>query len=295
MKHITMSTITFQETDIQLEPNESVLDGLLRNNFDIPHGCKAGACQSCLMRVAPTQVAHLPAPAQTGHTATLLEKSLLNDQVLRLRLSTEFEFQAGQYINIWLDQTTTRSYSIASTPAQQYIELHIRLYANGRFSQFAKDHLNAGDTLTIQGPLGQCIYSPEVPDAPLLLAGIGTGLAPLYGILKSALAQNHTGPIHLYLGAKQSQQFYYEQTLLELCKLNPQVHIHFLAQTHPSADAHITEGDIYQAVKAGHSNTANYRIYLCGAESFVRKMKKQCFLSGASMGDIHSDAFLPSA
>ena len=35
-----------------------------------------------------------------------------------------------------------------------------------------------------------------------------------------------------------------------------------------------------------------WRIFLCGAESFTRKARRQCFLAGAGMRDISVDSFL---
>ena len=45
-----------------------------------------------------------------------------------------------------------------------------------------------GEAVRLQGPVGECFYVPGQPEQPLLLAGTGTGLAPLYGIVRDALA-----------------------------------------------------------------------------------------------------------
>jgi len=55
-----MPTITFDNRSYTLTPGETVLDGLTRNGVSIPHSCKAGACQSCLMRATAGSVPAAP-------------------------------------------------------------------------------------------------------------------------------------------------------------------------------------------------------------------------------------------
>lgn len=90
-------------------------------------------------------------------------------------------------------------------------------------------HLAVGDTLLIEGPSGQCFYMPAL-DQPLLLAGMGTGLAPLYGIVRSALDQGHRAPIYLYAGAKHAEQCYLQTELFALAATHPQLKVAFFAQ-----------------------------------------------------------------
>lgn len=304
-----------------VEPEETVLDALLRQGVAIPHGCKAGACQSCMIR---SEDGAIPAAAQVGlksehkdkhyflscsckpqgdmtlslteqvlakTQARVLDVARLGEHVLRIRLESAFDFKAGQYLNIWLDDSTVRSYSIASSQSLDHsIELHVKLLANGRFSQWADTNLRAGVDLTVQGPLGDCVYRQSDPQQPLLLVGIGTGLAPLYGIIKEAVAQQHQGPIHLVLGARSADGFYLQAELADLQR-DSLVQVDFVCLDDAKEGDHV--GDLYQYVKKRFSSTTGYRVYLCGAGSFVRKMKRQCFLSGANMSDIHADAFLP--
>lgn len=318
-----MAHVEFKGGRYALEQGESILDALLRQDVAIPHGCKAGACQTCLMQMIEGDI---PAQAQSGLKETqkelhyflacackpkedclvdfagqeetkyhlnILEKFPLNEHVTCLRIESDMEFKAGQYINIWLDDINIRSYSIASVKAiDPYIELHIRMFPDGLFSSRRLQALHEGDTLSIQGPLGECFYSAADKTQPLLLAGISTGLAPLYGIVKDALSQGHTGPMHLVIGAKEANQFYLSETLEELTKQHDNLTISWIAKDANENDQ-VIEGDIYQFIKEAHPSTKGYKVFLCGAESFVRKLKKQCFLAGANMTDIHADAFLP--
>lgn len=322
-----MTDITFNAETLRLQDGETVLDGLLRHGIPVPYGCRAGACQACVMQV---QEGELPRNSQTGLKSTqqaqgvflscqckpgsslticftdqgksrvsakVIDKEKIAAQVLRVRLENVLDFRAGQYLNIWHGSSETplvRSYSIASvSQMEDFIELHIKIIADGRFSRWAADEMERGATLNIQGAMGNCFYVADDPHKPLLFLGIGTGLAPLYGIIRDALLQGHQGNISLVLGARTPGGFYLREELAELQGDYRQLRVNFVCQSAVDRPGDFANMDIYHFVKQQFPSTKGMKIYLCGAETFVRKMKKQVFLSGAAMSDIHADAFLP--
>ncbi len=326
-----MTTLTYkpdgeeQAFAINLNEGETVLDGLLRHGHDVPHGCRAGICQSCIIA---SDSDNIPERAQQGlkethkklgyflscscvpsapmslhparldaakKTAKVLEKTHLSDNIVRLRVEKVFDYRPGQFATIWKDQHIARSYSIASLPAnEQFIEFHIKRIPEGCFSSWAYDELTEGHEIQLQGPLGECFYVKSDTEQALFLAGIGTGLAPLYGIVRDALQQGHTGNIDLVIAAKQSESYYLVEPLLQMEERFPQLHIHFISQkiTQRWPTNNLIEGDVYDEIKKLVPDFKHRKVFLCGAESFVRKMKKQCFLAGANMRDILSDPFL---
>ena len=116
---------------------------------------------------------------------------------LRLRPEGSFDYQPGQYVQLRRPDGLARSYSLASLPREGWLELHVRRVTDGRMSSWIFDELHVGGRLELRGPFGDCHYEPGRPEQPLLLAGLGTGLAPLYGIARDALESGHTGPVQL--------------------------------------------------------------------------------------------------
>lgn len=323
-------TVYYQDAAVEPEEGETVLDALLRSGFEVPYGCRAGACQSCMMQVAEESRSSLPPAAQAGLRenqkqlgyflacscklsgdlriqdsgdlnqkipALLLEKKRVSQSVLLVRFQASLDYRAGQYINLWKDGLHTRSYSLASLPAvsgDSILELHIKLLENGEFSRWLNSRIEPGETVDISGPLGECFYTPA-PEAPLLLLAMGTGLAPVYGILQDALRQGHTAPINLVVAARASGDLYLLEELRGLAESHPQLKLHFIAQDNEEGRLGVDEGDVYAYVKEMFPITSGHHVYLCGGENFVRKMKKQCFLAGANMKDIHADIFLAFA
>ncbi len=329
-----MTTIFYQaesngETiQVSLQKNESFLDGLLRSGHEVPHGCKEGVCHSCMMKAIEGTP---PENSQTDLTlnqieqglflcclcipsgpikatalnqstqfieAKVIEKSPLNEDIFRLRVENKVEHHPGQFLTLWNTNNVARSYSIASVPrADNFIEFHIKRIKNGAFSDWAWHQLNIGDPIKLQGPLGLCYYGNIPSEQPILLSGIGTGLAPLVGILRDAFLKNHIGEITLFIGAKSSNNFYLAEELTVLAKKHNNLSLYFVAQKINNASlpqpCKLIEGNIYQEVKQRFPSLKGYKVFLCGAVSFVKKMKSQCYMGGADIKDILSDAFLP--
>ncbi len=314
--------------EVSLQENESFLDGLLRSGHEVPHGCKEGVCQSCMMKategtppessladLTPNQIEQgfflcccciptdtLKATALNQSTqlieAKVVEKSALNKDIFRLRVENKVDYHPGQFLTLWNANNVARSYSIASAPnTDNFIEFHIKRIENGAFSDWAWQQLNVGDAIKLQGPLGLCYYGNIPKDQPILLSGIGTGLAPLFGIVREALLKDHTGNITLFVGAKNSNNFYLIKELIALAEKHDNLSLFFVAQEvnktdHPELSS-IIEGNIYHEVKQRFPSLKGYKVFLCGAASFVRKMKSQCYIGGTDMKDILSDTFLP--
>jgi CDP-4-dehydro-6-deoxyglucose reductase len=322
-----MSRVRYEAEWYPLQPEESVLDGLLRQGIAVPHACKAGVCQSCLMRAASGT---LPEKAQVGLKETLKARNYflacsctleqgtelelgggtdelrvparidsltpLSEDVLRVRLRPEapFEFRAGQYLTLLRADGLARSYSVASLPREGLLELHVRLLPGGAMSGWLRTEARLGDAVRIQGPAGECFYVPGRPEQPLLLAGTGTGLAPLYGIVRDALEEGHAGPIWLFHGARDPRGLYLVEELRELAARHPNLHYRpSVLEGRLEEGVHV--GALDALIRAECPKPVGWRAFLCGNPELVQSLRKKLFLAGLSLKDIHADAFLPSA
>jgi NAD(P)H-flavin reductase len=321
-----MSRVRYEAQWYPLVAEETVLDGLLRQGIPVPHACKAGVCQSCLMRA---ESGALPEKAQAGLKETLKARNyflacscqpepgaelvlasgaeelrvparlesltLLSDAVLQVRIRPEapFEHRAGQYLTLLRADGLARSYSVASLPEDGTLELHVRLLPGGAMSGWLSTEARVGEAVRLQGPAGECFYVPGRPEQPLLLAGTGTGLAPLYGIVRDALAQGHTGPIWLFHGARDRRGLYLVEALRELAERYPNLHYR------PSVlegrlDEGVAVGQLDALIRAECPRLQGWRAFLCGNPELVVSLRKRLFLAGLSLKDIHADSFLPS-
>jgi ferredoxin-NADP reductase len=82
----------------------------------------------------------------------------------------------GQHVDLRLTAedvyTAQRSYSIASAPDGDRIELTVQRVADGEVSTYLVDELRGGDRLELRGPVGgYFVWRPERPQPVLLVAG----------------------------------------------------------------------------------------------------------------------------
>lgn len=321
-----MSSIIVNQQSYSLAPGATVLDTLLEAGLDIAYGCRAGSCQSCLLRATAGKV---PAEAQHGlketlkaqgwflpcrceptealtidlnagmpqrHQAEVVGKCLLSPRVMGVWLKTRepFDFRAGQYINLRRDQITARSYSLASLPhSDDYLELHIARIDGGQVSPWAHDELQVGEAIEIEGPMGDCFYLSGEPDQPLLLVGTGTGLAPLYGVIRDALLHGHKGPIHLFHGARSSDYLYYYDEMKRLSGCYENLYYYpSLVEAAEATPKGVDVGAVNELVARQLPELSGWRVYLSGAPDLVNQLRKQCFLAGAASNAIHTDPFI---
>jgi len=315
-----LSLLTYKDRPVEIAPGETVLDALLRAGVEAPYSCRSGNCQTCLHRAvegtppeesqkgltdaqkalglflpcicepASPLVIAPPDDAGAAMEATVREITPLSHDVVRLRVETaNFAYRPGQFLELIAGDDLRRHYSLASHPEEDpFLEMHIRLHPNGRMSRHVREALAPGHRLHVAGPRGTCFYEGVDSDQPLILIGAGTGLAPLYGVLRDALRKEHRGPIRLYHGARERRGLYLTEELEALAKARDNV------EYIPAAlDA---GGDVAAlALEAEKSRSAHSAFFLCGGEALVKRLKRDLFMSGASLKAIRSDAFTPAA
>jgi NAD(P)H-flavin reductase/ferredoxin len=324
-----MPSITFESKSYPAEAGESVLDTLLRQGVDIPCTCRSGVCQTCLMRVVagdpgtkaqaglkttlkaqgyflpcvcvPTGNLEVMRPAadiMVRTLATVVGKEALNQDILRLslRCRSAFDYHPGQFIHLYRGDGLMRSYSLASVPCpsrETELELHVRKLPAGRMSNWIHEDLTPGETVEVRGPAGECHYVPGKEHQPLLLVGTGSGLAPLWGIVKDALRQGHLGPIHLYHGSWRAAGLYLVEEARQLAREHPNF-LYFPCVDELEAEA----GEGFRAERVDKAalsdlpNLKGWRVFLCGHPDLIAGMRKRTFLAGASMQEIFADPFV---
>ncbi len=314
--------VHYQDASVTLNQDASVLEALESANIRIPNSCRAGLCQSCMMRTDDP----VPNDAQKGLTssqvaqgyflacscypkndlhvelkstneitqAVVLDKRMANPQVLVLRLQADIRWFPGQYLTLWKDEFEGRPYSIASRcDNEKTIEVHITYHEQGVVSRWLHDDIEVGQTINISKPTGDCFYTDDHSDKPILMACTGTGLAPIYGVLLESIAQNHDAPIHIYAGAGEPNRLYYQKELKALASIHS--HIHYSPVVRRQASEDMIEGDLVDELKQRFPDLKGWKVFLCGAPAMVKTVQRNCFFQGASVTDILVDAFESAA
>ncbi|MFV1983236.1 MAG: FAD-binding oxidoreductase [Thiohalomonadales bacterium] len=324
-----MRKIIFKKKSYTCLENETVLETLLRHEISVSYSCGIGVCQSCLLKTSSSDI---PENSQIGLNKTLIlknyflpcvcepkrdfkiieskeheifidsvviEKHWLSKKICQFILEKpdNLQFHPGQFINIRNKNLLTRSYSIASAPKLDTIELHVKHLQNGQMSNWMCSDLEPGDSIEIQGANGESFYDVKTTTQNILLIGTGTGLAPLLGIVRDAVANNHLGDIHLYHGSRYCDGLYLIKNMQQLAKKHQNIHYYPCISSsnsllnnvkkipnciHERADEYALEN---------HNSLKNWKVYLCGHPEMVKKLKSKAYLAGASLNDIHIDPY----
>ena len=122
-------------------------------------------------------------------------------------------WRAGQHVQLYLDQDGVRhgrSYSLTSVAADGSIEIAIKRQPGGRVSNLLLDHLEVGQVIELGQAFGDFAW-PQESQAVLLLAA-GSGITPLLGLLRDALARGFSAPVTLLHQVRhQGQQAFTEE------------------------------------------------------------------------------------
>lgn len=318
-------TLRLGDRSFDCQPGETVLEAFERHGIPLASSCRTGTCQTCLLHAvegpvpAAAQAGLKPAWKQLGYLlacvcrpesdlvlatpgegmeieAHLLRRDWLDERVVRLVVQphAELSFRAGQFVHLIRPDGLTRPYSIASLPGEEGIELHVRVLPDGRMSSWLARDLAEGGALRLRGPAGDCFYAEGAPEQPLLLVGVGTGIAPMWALARDALAQGHRAPIRIVHAAFSGRSLYLMPSLRELAARHPAVELHAVALSADGVDG-VHEGDLRKVLPAIVPEPAGMRVYLCGDAELVNALRKQLFLAGASLRHLHADAFVGAA
>jgi ferredoxin-NADP reductase len=124
---------------------------------------------------------------------------------------------AGQHVDVRLTApdgyTTQRSYSIASAPDGERVELTVQRVAGGEVSPYLTEVFAIGDPVELRGPVGGWfVWRPADPD-PVLLVGGGSGIVPLMAMVRARAAERSRVPFRLVYSIRTPADGYYADEL----------------------------------------------------------------------------------
>ncbi|MGP3534328.1 1,2-phenylacetyl-CoA epoxidase subunit PaaE [Microbacterium sp. RD1] len=116
-------------------------------------------------------------------------------------LAEEYDFLPGQYVALrtHLDgHEVRRSYSLCRPPARGSVSVAIKRNRGGRFSEWAQEHLAAGDEIDVMSPQGTFTSSlADLDGAHVAGIAAGSGITPLMALAAAVLARSETSSFTL--------------------------------------------------------------------------------------------------
>lgn len=302
---------------LSVAPATNLLDALLAAQIRVPYSCRAGSCHACMVQclngelsdakpdalnverrqqgwrlacqcqvVGDVQIA-LFNPRTDGAPAKVYSCDWLTTRVLRLRLTPEqrLNYRAGQHLMLWSANGIARPYSLASLPDEDaWLEFHIDCQHSGAFTDLARQ-FKPGDAVRLGELRGGALhYDSDWHTRALWLLASGTGLAPLYGVLREALRHHHQGAINVVHLAHDPAQHYLTEPLQAMAAAHPQLQVQC-----------VTAAELPAALAGLRLVSRQTQALLCGHPEAVAEFTRRLYLAGVPRNQVLADLFVPHA
>ena len=317
-------------THFSCSPEDTILTGAQKEGIHLNYSCKTGRCQSCKAKVlegttmaTSDELGLSLVEQQEGYILTCVRKPVsdlnldledlsgyaiepirilpskidsitkLSPDIIALKLrippNSSFRYLAGQYINI-IKGEYKRSYSIANFDSSAGLELYIKNYAGGKFSQYLFHEAKEDDLLRIEGPMGT-FFIRETTKTNLIFLATGTGIAPIKAILEDLDANDMKAGgkiIYLFSGARNQENLIWEPQFKN-------INVHYIPVLSRANDGWNGEtGYIQNAMIRKNISLSDSTLYACGSESMINGAFEISLSHGLSKDAFYSDAFISS-
>jgi ferredoxin-NADP reductase len=206
--------------------------------------------------------------------------------------------RAGQHVDVRLTAedgyAAQRSYSIASRPGAERLELTIVRIDEGEVSPYLTTVIEAGDQFELRGPIGGYFVWDPADTRPVLLVGGGSGVVPLMAMLREHAARDHQGDMHLVYSARTQRDILYEKELPDL--VNPRRAVVVTLTREPTSSWSGRRGRVATELlaEAGWPPAAGPRCYVCGPTPFVESVADDLVAMGHDPRNIRAERFGPT-
>ncbi|RYY08351.1 MAG: 2Fe-2S iron-sulfur cluster binding domain-containing protein [Sphingobacteriaceae bacterium] len=139
----------------------------------------------------------------------------------------KIKYSAGQYLTLIFrinNRTYHRPYSLSSAPGvDSTLNITIKKVPSGLVSNYAANHLKVGDIIEVLEPIGDfTLDGKNIPsNSHLVFWGAGSGITPLFSIIKYVLYQDPSKQIMLIYGNRDRKDAIFYQELEDLQKQYP--------------------------------------------------------------------------
>ncbi len=217
-------------------------------------------------------------------------------------LKNEFVYKSGQYLTIKVpvdDKNNRRAYSISSSPfLDEDITVTIKKLDMGLVSVYLNDKVTEGDELEVMPPLGHFTldFNPNASRDLVLFAG-GSGITPLYSIMRSMLHIEENSRVLLFYANRKKEGIIYSNELHQLEKQYPDRLKIVYSLTEYDDNWNGFKGrfnkssymDIINQIVANKVTDAEY--FLCGPYGMMLEAETAMDSLGVPIAKIHKESF----
>lgn len=199
-----------------------------------------------------------------------------------------FEYLPGQFLTLkvpYEGKQLSRCYSLASSPDMDAEhKVTIKRVEGGRVSNWINDQLKPGDTLEVMPPAGH-FHLTHDGAGPIILFGGGSGITPVFSILKSALKTTER-PIKLVYANRDESSVIFKEEIREIAQANMDrlEVVHILDSVH----GYLTDVQVKQLIRG----VEDAEFFICGPGPFMDTVENALLANGEDPARIHVERFV---
>jgi CDP-4-dehydro-6-deoxyglucose reductase/ferredoxin-NAD(P)+ reductase (naphthalene dioxygenase ferredoxin-specific) len=251
--------------------------------------CRAVPWSDCTVEVLDAEELVLHPGRQLACRVRAIERATHDIVILRLAIESggPMEYEPGQYARVTFPGLPARDFSMATPHRPDELEFHLRCVPGGVVSGYVAERAQLGDVVRVSGPFGTA-YLRERHAGPVILAGGGTGLAPVLAMLDALVASGVERRIDVYVGARAERDLYAHDRLAAAERAGVTVH---RVLSEPDAVSPHRTGFLADALRADALDLAGVKVYLAGPPVMVDTCIAALESRGVARRDMHADAF----
>ncbi|RQO30374.1 hypothetical protein DBR32_12455 [Taibaiella sp. KBW10] len=211
-----------------------------------------------------------------------------------------FTYKPGQFINITCTingKEVSRSYSLSSSPEDKYPSITVKKVAGGIMSNYLWEQAPGLSEWAVEGPFGNFVRDTDLKkETPLIFLGGGSGITPLFSLLKEAVREAMHPPVLLYAN-KAPDNIIFKEPLAHMDAAE-QLHAFyaFSEGDKPSDDKNCIWGrfntlSIKSILKRHCSNLEEAHCYICGPKELMTLYKDAVLSMGLRPDQVHLEDF----
>ncbi len=205
--------------------------------------------------------------------------------------------RAGQHVDVRLTSgdgySTQRSYSIASSPTSNELELTIVRLNDGEVSPYLTG-LGVGDQFELRGPIGGYFVWEDTESEPVLLVGGGSGVVPLMSMLRYHAELPSSTPMRLIYSSRTEADILYHEELEALSGDQRDVIVTLTREASTTWSGR--RGRVDHELLSEFTDHApdDLLCFVCGPTSFVEAVADALVTLGVKPDNLRTERFGPT-
>ncbi|MDD5617629.1 MAG: FAD-dependent oxidoreductase [Candidatus Omnitrophica bacterium] len=204
-------------------------------------------------------------------------------------------FIAGQFLQVIFDESNplnkelNKYLSFSSSPTKEYVEVTKRL-SESQFSQKLKG-LKINDEISINAPLGNCVFKEEYKKIGFLIGGIG--ITPVISIIEYIMDKNLGTDVVLFYSNRTEEDIAFREELDHWQSQNNKIRIFYTLTDCQPKDKRCMFGRINEdLLKSKIDDLYERMFFIFGPPAMVSALSQVCLGLGCKKEYVKTENFI---